>query len=79
MKTFCESLREHAIDIINFKKKKMKLLTNEHQKSYKNATISWICKEKFGDKHAEYKNIVKLRTIVIIQKNLEKLHVGYVI
>ena len=29
MKTFCESLREHAIKIINFKKKKMKSLTKE--------------------------------------------------
>ena len=29
MKTFCESLREHAMKIINFKKKKMKLLTKE--------------------------------------------------
>ena len=27
MKTFCESLREHATKIINFKKEKMKLLT----------------------------------------------------
>ena len=29
MKKFCESLREHAMKIINFEKKKMKLLTNE--------------------------------------------------
>ena len=29
MKRFCESLREHAMKIINFKKKKMKLLTKE--------------------------------------------------
>ena len=29
MKTFCESLREHVMKIINFKKKKMKLLTKE--------------------------------------------------
>ena len=34
MKKFCESLREHAMDTINFKKKKLKLLTNEQQKSY---------------------------------------------
>ena len=27
MKSFCELLREHAIQIINFRKKKMKLLT----------------------------------------------------
>ena len=29
MKKFCKSLREHAVKIINFKKKKMKLLTKE--------------------------------------------------
>ena len=29
VKKFCESLREQAIKIINFKKKKMKLLTKE--------------------------------------------------
>ena len=29
MKTFCEYLREHAMKISNFKKKKMKLLTKE--------------------------------------------------
>ena len=34
MKRFCESLREHAMEIINFEKKKIKLLTKEHQESY---------------------------------------------
>ena len=37
MKKFCKSLREHAIRIIIFKNKEMKLLTNEQQKSYENA------------------------------------------
>ena len=31
MKKFRKFLREHAIKIINFKKKKMNLLTNERQ------------------------------------------------
>ena len=31
MKKFCESLREHAMQIIYFKKKKMKLLTKKQQ------------------------------------------------
>ena len=31
-KRFCESFREHTMGIINFKKKKMRLLTNEQQK-----------------------------------------------
>ena len=37
MKTFCKSLRKHAMEIINFKK--MKLLTKEQQESYENAQI----------------------------------------
>ena len=34
MKKICESLREQAMNIINFKKKKIKLLTKEQQESY---------------------------------------------
>ena len=47
MKKFCEFLREHQMRIINFKKKKMKLLTKEQQKLNENAKICYICKEKF--------------------------------
>ena len=43
MKQFCESLREHAMEIINFKEKKKKLLTKEQQGSYGNGKISYIC------------------------------------
>ena len=39
MNFFCESLREYAIEKINFKNKKTKLLTNEQQKLYENAKI----------------------------------------
>ena len=45
MKKFCKYLREHAIKIIDFKKKKMKLLTKEQKQSYGNAKIWDICKE----------------------------------
>ena len=51
MKDICELLREHSIEIINFNKRKMKLLTNEQQKSYENAKICYICKEKFENKY----------------------------
>ena len=51
MKKFCEFLREYAMKIINFKKKKMKLLTKEQQESYENAKICCICKEKFENKY----------------------------
>ena len=50
MKKFCECLKKHAGRMINFEKKKMKLLTNERQKSYENAKICYICREKFEDK-----------------------------
>ena len=43
MKKFSESLREHAVKIINFKKKKMKLLANEQQESNENSKTCYIC------------------------------------
>ena len=43
MKKFCDFLREHAMKIINFKKK-LKLLTKQQQESYENAKICHICK-----------------------------------
>ena len=46
MKKFCKSLREYARKIINFKKKKMKLLTKQHQESYENPKICYICIKK---------------------------------
>ena len=64
MKKFCEYLREHAIKIINlinFKKKKMKLLTKEQQESYENAKIFYICKEKFENKYFIDKKYCKVR------------------
>ena len=42
MKKFCKSLREYAMKIINFKKKKMKLLTKNQQELYENAKICYI-------------------------------------
>ena len=47
--------------IINFKKKKMKLLTKEHQESYENAKICNICKEKFQNKYLKDKKYCKVR------------------
>ena len=55
MKKFCEFLREFAMEIINFKKKKMKLLPKEQQESYENAKICYICKEKFENKYLKDK------------------------
>ena len=41
--------------IINFKKKKMKLLTKEQQELYKNAKIRYVFKEKFENKYVKDK------------------------
>ena len=60
MKKFCESLREHAIKIIIFFKKKMKLLTKEQQETYQNAKICYICKNKFENKYLKDKKYCKI-------------------
>ena len=61
MKKFCKSLREHAMKIINFKKKKINLLRKERQESYENAKIYYICKEKFEKKYVKDKIYFKVR------------------
>ena len=55
MKTFCESFREQTLKIINFKNKKVNLLTKEQQESYENAKIYYICQEKFENKYLKDK------------------------
>ena len=70
MKFFSECLRENAMKIINFDKKKMKLLTIEQQKSYENGKIYCISEEILENKCAkDKKNITMLGTVVIIQVN----------
>ena len=43
VKKFSEPLREDAMKIINFKKKKINSLIKEEQESYENAKICYIC------------------------------------
>ena len=79
MKKFCESLREHAMKIINFKKKKMKLLkrsTRNHKKIQKSVIF---VKKNLKINIWKIKNIAKLEIIVIIQGNIEVLRRAYVI
>ena len=56
MKKFCEFLREHAMKITNFEKKKMKLLPEEQKESYESAKVCYICKENFQKKYLMKKN-----------------------
>ena len=60
MNKFCEFLKEYALKIINFKNRKMKLLTKE-QESYENAKICYICKEKIENKYLKDKTYHKAR------------------
>ena len=56
-----ESLREHAVKIINSKKKKMKLLAKEQHESYEKARICYICEEKFENECLKDKKYPKVR------------------
>ena len=44
MKEFCSSLRQNAINVINFEKKKMLPLTKKELKSHQDATVWYICR-----------------------------------
>ena len=60
--------------IIDFKKKKMKLLTKEQQGSYENANICYICKEKFQNKYLKDKKYHLGRDHYHYTENIEVLH-----
>ena len=49
MKKFCKDLREHAMKIINYEKKKMILLTTEEKIHYNIQKICYICKKEFNN------------------------------
>ena len=57
MKKFCIFLREHAIKIINLKKKKIK----EQQEPYENAKTCYICKENLENKYLRDTKDCKVR------------------
>ena len=78
MEKFCQFVREHAMKVIDLKKKKMKLLTKEQQESCENTKICYICKEKFENKYLKDKKCPKVEIIVILQGNVEVLRIVYV-
>ena len=57
----------------------MELLTIEQQESYENVKICYIFLKKLKTNIQNIKNVVKLKIIVIIQGNIEVLHIAYVI
>ena len=56
MKKFCEYLRKHAKNIIDFEKKKMLPLTKEEIKSHQDTKICYICGKRILKKFANNKN-----------------------
>ena len=56
MKKLCESLKDHATKIMNFKEKVIKLLPGKQQELYKSAKICYICKKKFENKCIKVKD-----------------------
>ena len=67
----CKKLKERAMKIIKYEKKKMIPLTKEENKSYEEQETCYICEQKFCmDKNDEdYINRLK----IFIRENLEEL------
>ena len=61
MKKFCESLREHMKNIIDFEKKKMLPLTKEELKSHQDAKICYISGKRSLNNFVNNKNYRKVR------------------
>ena len=59
--SFTRKVGIYLMKIINFKNKKMKLLTKEQHESYKNAKICYICKEKYENTYVKDKIYCKAR------------------
>ena len=75
MKTVCESIRDYTIMVINFRKKKVKLLTKKQQ-LYQNEKVSFICKKSFNKNMLKIKTIQKLEAIAIIGVSMEVLPIA---
>ena len=78
IKTFCESLREHAKCIIDFKNRKMLRLTKEELKLDQVPKVCYFCGEIIL-KYISKKKFKQLQTIAIIQVNIEVQYIVLVI
>ena len=72
MEKFCESLREHAKNIINFEKKKMLPLLKQEFKSHQDAKVCYICRKQSLKSSLKARIVGKLAVIFIMQINIEE-------
>ena len=82
MEKFCKDLKDQAMKIINYEKKKEIMLINEEKKSYEKQKICLYAKKNFVLIKIMKKNLnhtVKSETMTIIQENIEKLLIVFVI
>ena len=64
MKKFCESLREHEVKIINFRKNNIMQLTEKELESCTSQENCYICKEKFKEEdvdHEKYRRVTEIQ------------------
>ena len=61
MKKFCESLRDHTKNIIDFEKEKMLLLTKEKLKPHQDAKVYYICGKRILKMFSKNINYQKVR------------------
>ena len=61
MKRFCESLREHAKNMIDSKKKKLLQLTKEELKSHQNTKVCYFCGKRILKRLSKSLNYWKVR------------------
>ena len=61
MKKFCEFLREHAKNIIDFRKKRFLQLTKEELKSHQDAKVCYICRKRILKMFPKNKNYWTVR------------------
>ena len=76
MKRFCDDLKENVTRITNYEMKPMDSLTEEERESYRNQELCHICKNFVP---MIIKKCEKLGITVIIQGNIEPLHIVSVI
>ena len=79
VKMLCESLRENAKNMIDFKKKKNNTVNKKTTETTPRCSKCYICRKKFTKRIAKDKNHLKVETIAIILVNTEAQHIAFVI